>query len=181
MSALAFQGHKLIFGKEDGHAVVLVRIYSRSRLLEPSIFIVFPPNLAVASSIRFNMATQNIDYTLSIKVKEGAADLVSNDEYPYKPVVEILQDTSRMELTNNEKIEWVEVNKNTSSYSTVYSQEGGDAVFDLDDNGRTGRFDIMFSAPKPDSKVIWFAIQTDPPTDSPLGRSSFLFDAFYNT
>jgi hypothetical protein len=121
------------------------------------------------------MATQNIDYTLSIKVKKGVADLVRDDEY--MPVVEILQDTPDLILTNDEKIEWVEVNKNTSSYPTVYNKDGGEPVFDQDDDASAGQFDIKFSAPKPDSKVIWFATQTHPL----LGRSSSLFDAIYST
>jgi hypothetical protein len=120
------------------------------------------------------MATLNIDYNLSIKVKKGVADLVSDDDYT--PVVEILQDTSGLILTHDEKIEWVEVDKDTPSYPTVYDKKGGKPLFvqedDFDSVDRSaGQFDIKFSAPKPDSKDIWFAIQTDP-----LGMSSFLFD-----
>lgn len=61
------------------------------------------------------MAAENIDYTLSINVEKDVADLVINDDYSYMPVVEILQDTAALILTNDEKIEWVEVNKNAPS------------------------------------------------------------------
>lgn len=42
------------------------------------------------------MATGNIDYSLSIKIKEGVAALVRNDKY--LPVVEIMQDTPGVKL-----------------------------------------------------------------------------------
>lgn len=123
------------------------------------------------------MAAENIDYTLSINVEKDVADLVINDDYSYMPVVEILQDTAALILTNDEKIEWVEVNKNAPSYPTVYDKKGGEPVFVQDDDDSPGRFDIKFSAPKPDSKDIWFAIQPD----SLLGRSPLLFNASYST
>ena len=119
------------------------------------------------------METHYIDYTLSVKVRKGVADLVKHDEY--MPVVEILQNTPGLILTNDEKIEWLEVNKNTPSYPTVYDKKGGEPVFIQDKDGSAGRFDLKFSAPEPDSKEIWFAIQTAPLP----GESSFLFDASY--
>jgi hypothetical protein len=121
------------------------------------------------------MATLNIDYNLSIKVKKGVADLISHDNYT--PVVEILQDTTALKLTHDEKVEWVEVDKDTPSYPTVYDQDGGKARFvSTNDLDSAGQFKIQFSAPKPDSKEIWFAIKADL-----LGMSSFLFDAFSST
>ncbi|KAK5188952.1 hypothetical protein LTR92_011044 [Exophiala xenobiotica] len=104
------------------------------------------------------MEESNINYNLLIKVNKDVADLVQNANYT--PVVEILQDTTLLELTTSEELQYHK-KKNATCYPTVTDAKGGQPIFIQDGVHRAGRFDINFSAPKPDTKQIWFAFQAD--------------------